>query len=125
MKNLESNAPTYSYSSNDQDFCGQYSTREEAALAGFDNETGVDELCIGENIKRSAREYVGAYQLIDDIQCSAYNDCHSRSEGWLDDLTAEQGVQLEILIGGWLDHVCPVNFYSITDTQHVKRSDYE
>ena len=119
------NAPTYSYSTDDEFYRGEFDSPDAAAAEAFYDDPELEAVSIGENRKHPAHFWVSADRILEDVTERAYDECREASEDWLDrvvhniDLKAE----LERLVGDWLQAQEPPNFWRVANTRQITRAE--
>jgi hypothetical protein len=116
---------TYNYSTDEENFFGSYDSRESAAEVAFNDNPDVDEVLIGENVKRTAHHFVGAHRILEGICEDAYDEIGECSEDWLSETIKDKEAcaELEKIIGDWIEARDPVKFFVVENTQSVLRPD--
>ena len=114
----ESAAPTYSYSSDGEGFIGHYASPEEAAADHLNDNPDDEAVDVGQNERRTARNYVGQYHiesLLEMVAENAYEECGDCAESWLSDLTkdTEQIKELKQVVGDWIQRKEPPGFWHV------------
>lgn len=110
----------YSYSTDEEAFRGEFSTREEALSEGADGLTGITVWtgkCVPVNIKKYLPD---ACEILERMAESAYEDAGDVAESWIDDVSKEQRNELtdaiSAVITSWLDkHKYQPNFWNVED----------
>lgn len=96
---------SFSYSFNEEDFHGDFNTREEAAKEAFAEDPEINVCWTGENVTPIPENFINAQVLIENIQCQD-EFSGEWAENWPDE-TKEQLEELEKEIqkvfAAWLD----------------------
>lgn len=98
--------PQYSYSTDEENYHGEYSSREQAAMAGFHENEDYDFIYVGENaLPVPPEDIIEASDLIEKVQC--HEDYETEwADGWprvathqVEELTSE----IRKVFAAWLD----------------------
>jgi len=113
----------YSYSTNEENFYGQYETIEEAIKHGLDDNPDSDSIYIGSNCNHTAHEFISVSNILDDISEAAGDECGESAEDWLEIIHNDNLKKRELakLIGDWIEANDPVTFYSVADVKRFER----
>ena len=118
-------APTYSYSTDDEFYRGEFDSPDAAAAEAFYDDPELEAVSIGENRKHTAHFYVSADRILEDVTERAYDECGEASEGWLDGVMHNVDLkgELERLVGDWLQAQEPPNFWRVANTRQITRAE--
>ena len=110
--------PRYCYSTNQENYFGDFDSREEAAEEGNPGMM----VYVGEIEWPEASDFACADMVINDMRDRAYDGYGEHAEDYLGNVTDEQRAELETLIAEWADRVCPATFFRTKEgsiTEHV------
>ena len=115
----------YSHSTDGELFHGEFATPEEAAVDAFGNHPSLESIEVGENHMRPAAYYVSGCSILESVSDTAFDDCGEAADGWLETLMRddEKVVELEKLIGDWIDRNDPVAFWHIKNVRTITRAE--
>lgn len=121
----EPTAPTYSYSTDDELYRGEFDSPDAAAAEAFYDDPELEAVSIGENRKHTAHFYVSADRILEDVTERAYDECGEASEDWLDGVmhNVDLKAELERLVGDWLQAQEPPNFWRVANTRQITRTE--
>lgn len=106
---------TYSWSTNGENYTGEFETRELALAHARENNPEHKELFTGENHKKSASDFVNVSNYLEDMQVAADDVCGEASEDWLpswkDQLDKQE--ELAAIIAKFVDETWPVRFWLV------------
>lgn len=116
---------TYSYSTDDETYHGEFDSPEAAAAEAFYNDPELESVSVGENRKHTAHRYVSADRILEDVTERAYDECGEASETWLDGVmySVDEKAELERLVGDWLQAQEPPNFWRVANTRQITRAE--
>lgn len=116
---------TYSYSTDNEHFYGDFETPEAAAEECFINYSDVDNCYVGINCKYSAHEYVDIRYLLEKIGEEAESECGESAIDWLDGIkeNKEKRNELAKIIGDFLEAHDPVTFFRVHEFEEYQRPD--
>lgn len=116
---------TYSYSTDDEFYHGEFDSPEAAAAEAFYNDPELESVSIGENRKYTAHRYVSADRIIEDVTERAYDECGEASEVWLYGVmhNVDLKTELERLVGDWLQAQEPPNFWRVANAHQITRAE--
>ena len=117
----------FSYSTNEDNFFGDFETPEDAAYTCFEQHPDVDVAYIGNRHNYTAHYFVDPGFLLDKIASEAFNECGSSANDWLEKFKEIKPKRDEFkkLIGDWLEANDPVTFFSVDDVLEYQRPDEE
>lgn len=110
---------SYCYSTNGENFTGDFESREEAiyeAICLLGLEVG-NVIFTAESSPISEIELIRADHVIDDIQCAATDLAGEAGEDYLSYVSTEHMDELELMISEWMKKVEPVSFYSVNKSE--------
>lgn len=121
----EPTAPTYSYSTDDEIYHGEFDSPDAAAAEAFYDDPELEAVSIGENRKHTAHHYVSADRILEDVTERAYDECGEASEDWLAGVmhNVDLKAELERLVGDWLQAQEPPNFWRVANTRQITRAE--
>jgi hypothetical protein len=121
----EPTAPTYSYSTDDEIYHGEFDSPDAAAAEAFYDDPELEAVSVGENRKHTAHFYVSADRILEDVTERAYDECGEASEDWLDGVmhNVDLKAELERLVGDWLQAQEPPNFWRVANTRQITRAE--
>ena len=124
----ESAAMTYSYSYDDETFCGTFASPEEAAADYLNDRPDEESVEVGQNQRRTSHNYVGEYHiesLLEMVAESAYEECGDYAESWLSDLTKDtkQIKELKQIVGDWIQRKEPPGFWHVDFIRRITRAE--
>ena len=105
----------YCYSTNGENFDGDFDSREEAiyeAVCLFNLEVG-QVVFTAESAAISASQLIRADHVIDNIQCAAADLVGEAGEDYLSYVSTEHMDELEAIISEWMERVEPVYFFGV------------
>lgn len=117
--------PTYSYSTDDEIYHGEFDSPDAAAAEAFYDDPELEAVSVGENRKHTAHFYVSADRILEDVTERAYDECREASEDWLDGVmhNVDLKAELERLVGDWLQAQEPPNFWRVASTRQITRAE--
>jgi hypothetical protein len=120
------NAVIYAYSTDEENFTGEFNSPEEAAADCFHNFSDVDTVFVGIKHTLTAHDFIDPVYLLEKISDEAYNECGSAALEWLDKIQESKAKREELkkLIGDWLEANAPVTFFKVDDVIEYAREDY-
>lgn len=121
----EPTAPTYSYSTDDEIYHGEFDSPDAAAAEAFYDDPELEAVSIGENRKHTAHHYVSADRILEDVTERADDECGEASEDWLAGVmhNVDLKAELERLVGDWLQAQEPPNFWRVANTRQITRAE--
>lgn len=117
---------TYSYSTDEEHFTGDYESAEEAAQAAFYDDPDIESIYVGEARKMTAHDFVSGHSILELINEAACDDGPESADDWLyDGLAKDKGkcAELEKIIGDWIELHAPVKFFTVDNIVTVHRED--
>jgi len=115
----------YCYSTDGENFTGEYDTPQSAAENAFNNIADIDQVEIGRIVRKTAHDFVDPWEVIQEAQNNASSECGYASEDWLMFLKAEDRDELKKIIGDWLEKKDPVKFSTVDDIVQTTREEVE
>ncbi len=117
------NPPSYSYSTDEELFDGEFASPEAAAEAAFYDNPEIERVLVGENHPVTAHRYVSADRILEDVTERALDESGDAAEDWLRDLMRNYAKQAELqtLVGDWLQSQEPPSFGRITNVRQITR----
>jgi hypothetical protein len=117
----------FSYSTNEDNFFGDFETPEDAAYTCFEQHPDVDTVYIGNRRNFTAHDFVSPVILLEYIANAAFDECGSSALDWLEKFKIDKSKREEFkkLIGDWLEANDPVTFFGIDDVLEYQRPDEE
>jgi len=114
---------TYSYSTDEEHFSGDFETPEAAAEECFFNFSDVDSCFVGENQKFKAHDFIPVASFLENVQGNAGDVCGESAEDWLHAVSTNKAKksELKMLIGDWLETHAPVTFFAVGDVVEYQR----
>jgi hypothetical protein len=114
---------TFSYSTNEETYQGDYASPEAAAEAGFQDNPDYDSLWIGINKKFTAHDFISVSDILDGIAENAGDECGEAAEDWLVKIEKDPVKRDELctLLGDWLEANDPVTFCSVDEVIKFER----
>lgn len=116
---------TYSYSTDDELYHGEFDSPDAAAADAFYDDPELEAASVGENRKHTAHFYVSADRILEDVTERAYDECGEASEDWLDGVmhNVDKKAELEKLVGDWLQAQESPNFWRVANTRQITRAE--
>lgn len=111
----------YSWSVNEENYQGEFATREEAVEEGIDD-VDCDEgqqatIWTGRNVPfEPSPDWLGSI-VIEHISENGFEECGDAATDWYDRITPEQKIALGKLIVEAVERICPVQFWHVEDVQ--------
>jgi hypothetical protein len=114
---------TFSYSTNEEIFQGDYASPEAAAEAGFIDNPDDDTLWVGVNKKFTAHDFISVSDILEGIAENAGDECGEVAEDWLVKIEKDSVKReaLRKLLGDWLEAADPVTFCSVDEVIKFER----
>ena len=116
---------TYSYSTNQENYHGDFETREAALAEAYALYPGVP-VWTGENSKKEAADFIDVSDLFENAQCQAEDECGEAAEDWLPvhfKKELERKAELREIIGKFMQEHWPVNFWAVEAVQEHQPQD--
>lgn len=115
----------YAYSTNEENYYGEFKTLEDAALEAFSDGAHLDAVWVGEVKKQTAHAFVSGDSIIEDVMNRAADECGEWSENWLVDLirNKEKVAELEKMVGDWIHANEPPTFWTVEHERLVHREE--
>lgn len=111
----------YSHSTDEENFNGHFDSKEAAAKFAFDDDPDIDRVWVGENTYYTAKDFINADDILEDIEERACDECGECSVDWLATLSEEKKQEFEKLIGDWIDTNATISFYSVSDVTVIDK----
>lgn len=105
------------------DFYGDFTSREDAVVAGFENFPDAVEIYVGRRVVSTAHRFVDGESILEIIDDRAWHYSGEGAVDWLHGSITrpEKIAELEQLVGDWLQANAPPQFYNIEDVELVVR----
>lgn len=116
---------TYSRSTDQEYYYGEFDTEEEAAEIAFNDDSDLETIWVSEVIPTIAHNFVNPRYILECIAESAYDE-HECADDWLVDLikNSDKMAELKKLLGDWIQSNEPPDFWSVGKEKEIRREDF-
>lgn len=114
-KEREEDGMRYGWSANEENFTGDFETREEALAEAKRENPEHTTLWTGERHPKSAADFVNVGSLLEDMQVAADDEAGEAAEDWLPGWNKEKDKQdaLKAIIAQFVDATWPCRFWVV------------
>ena len=116
----------YSYSTDEENFTGEFKSPKEAAENCFLNFSDVDTVFVGIKHTFTVHDFIDPVYLLESISNAAFQECGGSAIEWLEEIQESKAKREELkkLVGDWLEVNAPIKFFKVDDVMEYAREDY-
>ena len=113
----------YAYSTDEENYVGEFDTLEQAAQEAFDNDDELESVSVAEIVKKTAHAFVNPHLVIEQVQEAAADESGEWSADWLDSLQKDDDKmgELKALVGEWIQAQEPPRFWTVENAKEVSK----